>query len=411
VEAVAWISQLRTLLSLCFALLALLCLQRRPLASAPLFALALLSKASAAFAWPMAGLWYWARHRQGAAAPREGLGFALWTGILLAYVPAQLTIFASVSESGDPYPDVGTMLRGITSLGARYLAMATTGYGTSAYHEPRPPDSYLDPWFLAGLAAGAFVLWRIGRALRRGDPEAAWWIAALAAFAPISQIFPFMFGMADRWLYFILPGLMGGTLLASRDLVSLLARGSEMGGWRRRALRVLAGVAAIAAGLLILRFGQHAMGRAGLWVHPDRLHLDAAQQYPDGLIAHYVRALDAVRRRNADEAIFHLRESYERSGTITLYLNEPRFGPLHAHPAFVAFAREGIEDLIVRIRGRGQLTQMNLRDLAIAQHALGNLDQAIAALDEALRMGGPFQSQLAALRWEWQRERRAAEGG
>ena len=51
------------------------------------------------------------------------------------------------------------------------------------------------------------------RTLRARKPEAAWWIGAAAAWAPVSQVFPFLNPIADRYLYFMLPGLIGGASL------------------------------------------------------------------------------------------------------------------------------------------------------------------------------------------------------
>jgi hypothetical protein len=80
-----------------------------------------------------------------------------------------------------------------------------TGYGTSAFHEPVPKARTST---LGGSRDRRIHV--SGRAhrvtLRRADPEAGWWLGALAAYAPVSQILPFTFGMGDRHLYFTLPG-------------------------------------------------------------------------------------------------------------------------------------------------------------------------------------------------------------
>ena len=59
VEAVAWVSQLKTDAALTFSLAALLAFRRRPGLSTVFFALGLLTKASAAFALPMAAVLVW----------------------------------------------------------------------------------------------------------------------------------------------------------------------------------------------------------------------------------------------------------------------------------------------------------------------------------------------------------------
>ena len=60
VEAVAWASQLKTNAALAFSLGALLALRRHPVWATGLFALGLLTKASAAFALPTAAAFVWA---------------------------------------------------------------------------------------------------------------------------------------------------------------------------------------------------------------------------------------------------------------------------------------------------------------------------------------------------------------
>ena len=78
VEAVAWVSQLKSGLGLALALGALCLHPRRPAVAAALFALGLLTKASAAFAWPMACALVWARTPDGGRrAPRGRLARAV----------------------------------------------------------------------------------------------------------------------------------------------------------------------------------------------------------------------------------------------------------------------------------------------------------------------------------------------
>ena len=81
------------------------------------------------------------------------------------------------------------------------------------------------------------------RTLARRELEAAFWVAAAASFAPVSQVFPFLNPVADRYLYCILPGLIGGALCWGRERAlrrapraALAARGARRRGGRRGAL-------------------------------------------------------------------------------------------------------------------------------------------------------------------------------
>jgi Gpi18-like mannosyltransferase len=90
VEAVAWISQLKSVLALAFSFAALIAFRRHPRASSPLFALALLTKATAVFALPMAATLALVWRRSGSAASRHVQGLALWTLVVALYALPQL---------------------------------------------------------------------------------------------------------------------------------------------------------------------------------------------------------------------------------------------------------------------------------------------------------------------------------
>jgi hypothetical protein len=195
VETVIWISQLKSLLALAFALVALLVFRRYPLLSAGLFVCALLSKAIAAFALPFAAARLWSWHRSGDAQRRQAIGLGIWTLSLAIFAVPQLAATRAMGSAFVPeYADLAAQIRTIFSIGARYLAMAVSGFGTSAFHEPGVSD-WNDPWWWSGLAAACLLGSRIVWTLRNAREEAAWWIAAVAAFAPISQWLPFYFGM------------------------------------------------------------------------------------------------------------------------------------------------------------------------------------------------------------------------
>jgi tetratricopeptide (TPR) repeat protein len=398
VEAVAWISQLRTLLSLACALAALLLLQSAPLASAGLFAAGLLAKASASFALPMAAVFLWARYRRGEPIRSVATGLALWLAAFAVYAPIQFPVFSTMSRAfSDPYPDAWIHLRSIAAIGARYLAMAATGYGVSAYHEPTPVHSNLDPWWLAGVAAALCFSARIAVTLRRALPEAGWWLGAAAAFAPVSQWLPFMFGMGDRYLYFVLPGLLGGACLAGSELCERIAGRMRRSG--RAGLLPWLQRAALAGALLwASAFALHASQRAGLWQAEGLLLEDAASKYPDGAVGHYVRAVLALERRDPDTALEELRASALRGGAFAHpFFGDPWLLPLHGDPRFRTLLKDisqmGIDDA----RQRKPTTQSQIYILAGAHYMRGELDDAITTLEKALRVGGPLDAEALRL--------------
>ncbi len=399
VEVVAWISQSRSLLALGFALAALLALERRPLASAALFALALLSKGIAAFAIPMGAALLWARRRSGAASRAPISALAIWIALFLSFAPLELSGLSTLKPvEALTYGDAATQLRSIVSIGAHYLWMAATSAGTTAFHEPEPVRSALDGWWLAGLALAPFLAWRIARGLAARRDEAGWWIAAAAAFVPVSQIAPFFFPMADRYLYFILPGLIGGSVLAGRALLALA--GARSAQWGR--------VAFAAAAVGIALFGLRAHARSMLWQSEETLARESAQRYPDGLIGHYIAAVDAVAAGAHDRALSHLRASMERGAyVVRSFADDPALAPLEPDPRFRELAREMARRRIAFARELGAVDQYSLRSIASGHYLRGELDSAIAALEQALARGGPLQAELEALVARLRRERDA----
>ena len=149
VEAVAWITQLKTTSAMALALGALLAHRRRPALGALLFALALLAKPLAAFALPVAALLDWTRDGR-VRWPWLSLWAAAFAGLAAVEVGA-FRDYGLESRTLDPDPLVWG--RTIVALAMRYLVMAATSYGVSTFHELARARSWLDPWWLAGVAS------------------------------------------------------------------------------------------------------------------------------------------------------------------------------------------------------------------------------------------------------------------
>lgn len=208
VEAVAWINQLKTSSAMAMCLGALLVHPRRPKTGALLFGLALLAKPPAAVALFVAAAFGWARTRPAVAgddgpveADWKWGWLAGWALILAVFAVAEFAAFGQTAGRAPPlYDDLPTRFRTIFAIALRYVVMATTSSGLSAFQEPPPADSMLDPWWVASLVVFGALGWRAVLALRDRREEAAWWIFAVVSFGPISGFIPLPFPLADRYL-------------------------------------------------------------------------------------------------------------------------------------------------------------------------------------------------------------------
>ena len=380
VEAVAWASQLKTNASLAFALGAILCWTRAPLASALLFAASLFTKATGLFALPTVAALAWCERMP---LSRAAGWLSLWLAIAVLFAIPEFTSFAHLGAvEVEAYEDPRAHLRTVAAVGARYLVMAATGYGVSAFQEPEPALSWLDPWWLAALPLGAALAARAVRTLARRDVEGAFWVAAAASFAPVSQVFPFLNPVADRYLYCILPGLIGGALCWGRELVSRAPRAMRGGPARTAALAL--------AGVWLAGFGVWSFTRAALWQSEMRLLLDAASHYPEGGTAHYLRARSAAQRGDTESALASLRIATTRGiDRFTVVENDPGFAPIRNTPGFRELVREMAQRWIELAHRRGYTTQAELRMLGMAHVVRGELAQAVEAFEGALAAGGP----------------------
>jgi hypothetical protein len=389
VEAVAWISQLKSSASLVLALAALLVYARRPGLATVFFTLALLAKGHAVIALPVAGLFEWLR-----TGRVRWRWLALWAAIFAAYAVVEIASHERNQGGAPPRTDAPAVwLRTVVAIAMRYLLMAATSWGVSAFHETEPARSPLDPWFLAGLVALAGLGWRLVVTLKRRSQEAVFWIWALFAFAPISQIFPFLYPMADRYLYFMLPGLIGATLFAARDAAQRLPER------RRQATgRVAIGLVAV----LCAFFAVRSVERARVWRSSTSLVADAAAHYPEGVSANLLRARRAAQIGDVTSVVSALRAAAQRGYTLFESIeSDPVFAGLREHPEFRAVVSEIAAGWILRGRERDDPTQQELQMIGHAHFARGEKAEAIAVLRRALAKGGPrddlIRADLAAL--------------
>ncbi len=387
VEAVAWISQLKTTLAMLLSLGALLAFRRRPLVAAVLFGAGLLTKPTASFALPVALLLGWTRAGGEGVPRRAWLGLAGWLLLLVLYTAIQLPLLAGNRFVVLPlHPEPAVRLRSVFAFWMRYLAMAASGYGTSAFQEPPFALSPFDPWWLGGLGTALALGARTLQVTWQRRPEAAWWVWAAAAFAPVSQLVPFLYPMADRYLYFILPGLVGAVLLAGSDVLRRIAVAPDGPRLHRRVSQSLS----LAAAALLVVFAVRSHQRARIWREAALVKADAAMHRPDGLVAHVLRAEAAGRRGDAAAAVSELRAAATRGfDRYDQLLTAPAYAPVRRDPAFQAVVRELARRWADQEPHLVDPTQRELRGLAEARMTLGEYDEAERLLERALEVGGP----------------------
>jgi hypothetical protein len=391
VEAVAWISQIKTLLAANLMLIALLWRERRPAPATIAFALALLAKALAAIALPFAAVVAWARAGgpKGVPSRRTTPVLLAWTAVFAAFAAVEIVAFQHANQTVAPVTSA-LGVRALTSaaIGARYLAMAATGYGVSAFQEPGPVTSIGDAWVAAALVAGLALGSRVIVCLRARREEAAWWLLAAGSWVPVAQVFPFLYPMADRYLYFILPGMIGGTLLAGRDALALLAPPA-----RATAARIAVALAVVAC----LAFAWTSRGRAALWTSEARLLADTIRHYPSGPTAQFLRAKEAARRGDVGAAVAGLRVATARGPRgFADVVADVELARLRGTPEFDALLLQLARRQIDEMRGFARLTEVNLMHLAQAHAFVGDLAAARGALERALALEGPWSSEIRA---------------
>jgi len=376
-------------------LAALLLHRRHPVGGAVFFALALLTKPTAAFALPVAIAWGWVRSRdpEGAPVSRRSAwtGLAIWAALLLGFAWIELPLFhyTNLEAAGERGP--WAVARSVPSLGLRYLVMAASSYGISAFQEPPLGREIGSSWWIGSLVVlgllGARTLWSlIGR-----REEAIYWVWAAASFFLVSQLFAFRFAMADRYLYFILPGLIGGSILAVSDRIARIPSADT----RRRL-----GVAlCLGATLLLAIFAARTNAQARVWSLPARIYAQAAWNFPEGIVATRMRAQRAAAKGDAKETVAALRILSARGDHYFEHLvTDPTYRLVRGDPVFDEFVTEQASWWIENQERLffAEPTWIELRHMAHAHMVRREYREAAALIERALEQEGTSQEVLDA---------------
>jgi hypothetical protein len=392
-EVVCWISQLKTLLAMSLVLGALLLRDRSPVGAAALFLLGLFAKSMAAVGLAFLIAEEWGRRRDDPAPPVDRKSLLIWGLVFATFASIALVAYRAANVGIPPVSEEPWIVAlSSASFGARYLVMAATAYGVSAFQEPPIPIGLGDPWVWLALVLGAALVARLVVAVRQNLPELPYWVWAAAAFVPVSQVLPFRYPMADRYLYFILPGLIGGAWFATAAQWRRIPEA-----WRQAAERC-AGAAVL---VVLVIFAVQSHGRAAVWVSDASLTMDAVERWPEGAQAHRERGRALIYNDMWAEALPELRVAVERRVlTLPLILRDPILGPRMGDPRLQPLIRDVARREIEILTREPQTTEYGWIRLAQAQ--LVNRDFADAEQSLAKARGfdgayGPLIEQLEGL--------------
>ena len=309
------------------------------------------------------------------------------------------------------YAELDVRIRSTLANALRYLLRSVTGFGVSVFHEPPPAQSWWDPWWLASIPVLIALAWRTVVTLRRRSEECVWWIWAIAGFAPVSGVIPLPYPMADRYLYFMLPGLLGGVLLAGPEMARSIARvlggpGAPSVGASRNARRV----AWTVAGVGVLAFSVQSWERAHVWQRLAFFMAEAEENYPEGVVARTRQASRAAFDGDAETAVLALRRARARGyNRLDNIHKDPNYRRIWEAPAFETFIQEWAQEEIQRLEGNPSPSQHELRVIAQYYLVIDDLDSAERTMDRASVLGGPLDEKVASELDQIRRQRRIRE--
>ncbi len=401
VEAVAWISQLKTSASLALCVGALLVQRKRPALGTVLFALALFAKPTAAVALSTLALSTWFENvRQDrtpdAGASRGGAGpwiqVSVWLLIFIVFAIAEFWAFnKTAGQAPVLYEDPWVRMRTTCAISLRYIVMAFSGRGLSTFHEPPAAESLFDPWWLGSLVVLALLAYRMVVTLMRKEDEAIFWVWAAGSFAPVAGVIPLPYPMADRYLYYILPGLMGGVLLAGPPLARHFSSALGLTVAPQRARQAVA----VLCLLGMFQFASATRARSLVWLNNETMMADAELHYPEGLPAQTRIAHRKAAQGDAEAAVAALRAANRRGyNRLDHLISDPAYDRISSDPGFQKLLREIAQSWLDRFLLLDDPSQEELQTMAQAYIVLDDIPAAIDSIERALAREGLLTEEL-----------------
>jgi hypothetical protein len=202
--------------------------------------------------------------------------------------------------------------------------------------------------------------------------------------------------MADRYLYAVLPGLVGAVLLLGGDVRSSVASlAGRRGADPERVRRATAGAAAAVGVALLGLFAWRSFERAHVWRSAHLVMADAARNYPDGTAAKTRDAVRAARAGDIETSVALLRQAHARGyNRLDHLLQEPAYAPYLEDPRFRALLVEFADGMLESLGRNPSPSQLELHVMALAHEVRGDTASAVRALERARELGGPIDAQI-----------------
>ena len=391
VPSVAWISELKNVLTLPFALLAVLFFDRyqrdgrRTLYAFSLlaFLLALLSK-SAVVGLPVVllALVWWRKPQLNGGDWLRLVPFAAIAGTM-----GLVTLWFQQYRA----------LAGETVLRSDWLERCgTAGWAWWFYlfksvvpvrlsmlypqwhFDARSLLTYLPTLSILAVAAW---LWS-----RRGEWGRPWLVALVSYGALLFPVLGFFDGgfyvyarVADHWQYFALPVICA---LAGAGIQRALAGGRQ----RER-------LASVCIGLFVLALATGSWSRAWAFRSDEALWTTTLEQYPDNWFAHYCLANHLARRGESESAMTHYRSAIRA---------HPTYAPAHYNLAVLLAGKqmfaEAAEHMAEACRLKPGQFECEYK-LGLMHLELNQREQALICLREAVRLRPDYAPATEALAW------------